>query len=492
MVEKTLDSIVKGHHSLHPDRNESVHSVRNAAGSTSAPPRVPHQQFQPPSETPDSTGTNRLLQWYKKLDQGRPKTAAIQHRAFWTAWAYLALLTSVVHVYRVEGRAFEIVLWTTLATLPFYEIVPFRLKKLTAGIAAITALGWIYGAAPAAVVLAFAGLMVGFARVEKLTWNQKAIVLAGVAVSLAVVKSTGAGSFLPPTFWPVAGTMLMFRLMLYMYEMKHAKARETISDAISYFLILPNWCFLHFPVIDYRTHQRGFYAKEIVQTRRRGLHMMFIGTTHLLCYRIVYHELLIRPQDVKGLATLGAYLACNYLLYLRVSGQFHIACGIMHMFGNHMPETHHKYLLAHSFTDYWRRINIYWKDFMVKTVFNPVFFRMRKKPQPVALAVATTAVFVVTWALHAWQSFWLRGHWGFSVTDSMFWGILGGLVLVNVQLDARRKPGVKTQKTGWLGQVRHCASICGMILSITLLWSLWSSPTLGDWFDMLQRGLSGW
>jgi hypothetical protein len=110
----------------------------------------------------------------------------------------------------------------------------------------------------------------------------------------------------------------------------------------------------------------------------------------------------------------------------------------------------------------------------------------------VALAGATVAVFVATWALHAWQSFWLRGHWGFSVTDAMFWGILGGMVLVNVQLDARRKPTAKVATTGVIAQARYVASICGMILSITLLWSLWSSPSVVDWFSMMRRGLSGW
>src|SRR4029453_11453798 len=111
-----------------------------------------------------------------------------------------------------------------------------------------------------------------------------------------------------------------------------------------------------------------------------------------------------------------------------------------------LPVTHPPYLLATGFTDYWRRINIYWKDFMVRLVFNPVAFRLKRHPQPLALAAATTAVFVATWALHAYQSFWLRGTWGFGAPDALFWGILGVLVLINVQLDARagRNRSVRT------------------------------------------------
>jgi hypothetical protein len=468
-------------------QREQKLSSRHSAPSQQ---KLPHRQYQPQESRAIGSSANWFRAAYQKLDQGRPAHAYISHRAFWAAWAYLAALTGLVYVYRIEGRAFQIVLGTTLATLPLYEIVPFRLKKPLAGFSAAVALAMIFGNATAACALGFAALMVGLARLSKIGWQTRAAVIASIAIILAVVRSTSLANSLPPTFWPVAGTMLMFRLMLYMYELKHAKNRETLSDAVSYFLILPNWCFMHFPVVDYRTLQRGFYAKDITLTRRRGLQMMFVGVTHLLCYRVVYHELLIRPQDVTGLATLGAYLACNYLLYLRVSGQFHVACGLLHLYGHHMPETHNKYLLAHSFTDYWRRINIYWKDFMVKTVFNPVFFRLRKRPQPVALGVATVAVFVATWALHAWQSFWLRGHWGFSLTDALFWGILGAAVLVNVQLDARRKPGIKAESKGIWSTIRYGTSIGGMLLSITLLWSLWSSASLAEWLSMMKRGLS--
>lgn len=465
--------------------HDSLNSVTAAPSRPRSGPAVPpHQQYQP-------VQAPAQLTWYGRLDQGRPKQARIEAKAFVAAWVYLALLASVAYVYRIEGRAFEIVLWSSLATLPLYEVVPFRLKKPLLSASAIACMAWIYGRDTTLCVLGFTAGMVTLARTARLTWQTRAGLLATIAISLAVAKASGSLGMLPPTFWPVAGTMLMFRLMLYMYELKHAKKPETLADTASYFLIMPNWCFLHFPVVDYRTLQRGFYARDILETRRRGLQMMFVGMTHLLCYRLVYHELLIRPQDVKGVATLGAYLACNYLLYLRVSGQFHVACGVLHLFGYHMPETHNKYLFAHSFTDYWRRINIYWKDFMVKTVFNPVFFRLRKRPQHVALAGATVAVFVATWALHAWQSFWLRGHWGFSLPDALFWGILGGMVLVNVQLDARRKPTAK-KATGLLAQVQYVASVCGMVLAITLLWSLWSSPSVGEWFGMMGRGLSGW
>ena len=77
----------------------------------------------------------------------------------------------------------------------------------------------------------------------------------------------------------------MFRLIIFLYELKHAPRLESPIDAISYFFLLPNYCFLHFPVVDYRTLQRGYFADDIHATQRRGLAMMFRGTLHLLAYR---------------------------------------------------------------------------------------------------------------------------------------------------------------------------------------------------------------
>src|SRR6185503_21055695 len=91
-----------------------------------------------------------------------------------------------------------------------------------------------------------------------------------------------------------------------------------------------------------------------------------------------------------------------------------------------------------SITDFWRRINIYWKDFMVKIVYFPVYFRYRRSGDLRAKVVATVCVFVVTWALHSYQWFWLRGEWLLSWTDTLFWAILGAFVIVNLIIEQRR------------------------------------------------------
>ena len=45
---------------------------------------------------------------------------------------------------------------------------------------------------------------------------------------------------------------------------------ETLIDTVGYFFLLPNFCFMHFPVVDYRTLQRGYFADDVHAIQRRG------------------------------------------------------------------------------------------------------------------------------------------------------------------------------------------------------------------------------
>lgn len=420
------------------------------------------------------------------LHAGEPETCRRDWHAFALVLLHLGLLLAVVRVFRIEGRGFQHLVTITLAALPVHYLAPFRWKKPVFIGASVAALYGVFGTEISAWLLAGSALLLAACLVP-VRWGARVALVAALALALALARGGALPLPVPEAVWPLLGSFFMFRMIILLYEMKHAERPEHPIDVINYFLLLPNACFLHFPVVDYRTLRRGYFAVDIHVAQRRGLDMMTKGTTHLLLYRLIYQRLLISPAEVHDLATLAGYLVANYLLYLRVSGQFHIACGLLHLFGYQLPETHHHYLLATGFTDYWRRINIYWKDFMVRLVFNPVVFRLKRRPRALALGLATLAVFVVTWALHAYQSFWLRGAWGLSVPDALFWGALGALVLVNVWNDAR-SPRTRAPRRHTVRAVLvRALKIAGTFTTLALLWSLWSSPTLAAWLAMLAR-----
>jgi hypothetical protein len=179
----------------------------------------------------------------------------------------------------------------------------------------------------------------------------------------------------------------------------------------------------------------------------------------------------------------------TFLLYLNVSGKFHIIVGMLHLFGYDLPETNRRYLLASSFLDFWRRINIYWKDFMVKVVYFPVYFKFRKRGDLRAQILGSAAVFTVSWAAHSYQTLWIEGRFALSWTDTIFWGILGVLVIANVMYDYWHK--ARQTPPTWRDRGLRAIRTFGTFATIVVLWSLWSSASVTSWLYLITRWTGG-
>ncbi|MFO0838469.1 MAG: hypothetical protein U1D55_08055 [Phycisphaerae bacterium] len=305
-----------------------------------------------------------------------------------------------------------------------------------------------------------------------------------VAVAAALAYLRMRGGFLSDGQWRVVGGIFMFRLIVYAHEIVTRKRRETPIDTFSYFLLLPNFHFSLFPVIDYDTFKKSWYASDIHATAQRGVAWIVRGIVQLCLHRLLDRRVAIAAEQVNSLLTLCQFIFPTYLLYMQVSGQFHLIAGMLHLFGWRLPETNRNWLLADSFTDFWRRINVYWKDFMVKCFYYPTYFRLRKTNEKLALVAATAVVFVSTTLLHGYQTFWFNGEFRVSVPDAVFWGTLGVLVMFGVlRQSAKPAPRARLASATPAGRLRKVASTIGVYLFISVLWSIWSSPSLVDWLD---------
>ncbi|MBM3984599.1 MAG: hypothetical protein FJ296_02735 [Planctomycetes bacterium] len=312
------------------------------------------------------------------------------------------------------------------------------------------------------------------------------LVLAAAGLLMAMRAEWLASPWSRPV-WPILGSMFMFRLAVYLYDLKHS---GTTSPALvlPYFFMLPNAVFVLFPVIDFQTFRRTWFDRPALDIYAEGVRWIFRGLTHLVLYRLIYRYVAISPADVTSTAGIVQYLVGNYGLYLRVSGQFHVIVGLLHLFGFRLPESHRFFYLASSFSDLWRRINIYWKDFMQKLVYLPVFFALKRRSETTKLVVATLAVIGVTWFTHSYQWFWLLGTWLFSWTDAAFWGLMGVFLVASTLFEQRRgrvrQLTSKSPKGG--ASWRLPLQTAGMFALMALLWGLWTSPTFTDFVLILR------
>src|SRR5262249_15720899 len=138
---------------------------------------------------------------------------------------------------------------------------------------------------------------------------------------------------------------------------------------------------------------------------------------------------------------------------------------------------------ASSFTDFWRRINIYWKDFMMKLVYYPTYFQLRRRGTNFGMVASTIIVYFGTWILHSYQWFWLRAGFPFELQDVLFWSILGALVVFG-SLHEMRGPSRRSLRRNSTWSASLALRTVGTFAVISVLWSIWSSDSLQTWLTM--------
>jgi D-alanyl-lipoteichoic acid acyltransferase DltB (MBOAT superfamily) len=405
----------------------------------------------------------------------------------------LAIVAQIIRFYQIEARIFfEVVALVTLfGFVANHFVVPaLRLPLFFAiGVSVILAV-------LATVSLVGAAMLIGFALALFLIANLPTRLHWRVLLILAVTAVLGAlhlgwvRADWSSVVVPLLASMFMFRLVVYLYDLHNGRGPKDLWARLAYFFLPPNPIFPFFPVVDFTTFGRSYYNAEALEIYQRGVNWALRGVIHLLLYRVVYHYFTLSPESLSSPAQFLQFLIANFALYLRISGLFHLITGLLLLFGFNLHETHSRFYFANSFIDFWRRINIYWKDFMQKIFFNPAFSRLKKLGAPHMTSVlgAIAIVFVATWALHAYQWFWMRGSFLFTWPDLLFWVLLGAFLMVQTYLEEKRPKRQAANGRVLLGPRAFLAlrTLC-TFLTICLLWSFWTSHSIGAWLEMLAE-----
>jgi D-alanyl-lipoteichoic acid acyltransferase DltB (MBOAT superfamily) len=397
----------------------------------------------------------------------------------------LVLVALLLQTWQIDSRAFRWHYLVICAGFVVNHFLPLRWRLPFFSVLSLGVIASVMGGVNSAYLLGTGLLLIAAAHLP-IPFMARIVLLVALGVTLCVLRHFGTIEAMTGV-WPILGSMFMFRMIVYLYDLKTRGAPFGLWRSLAYFFMIPNVFFPLFPLVDYKTFTRTHYNRDAVDIYQKGIDWIVRGVVQLILYRFIYQYVLIDPQEVTDAGGLARYLVANFLLYLRVSGNFHLIVGVLHLFGFNLSETHHRYLLASSFTDFWRRINIYWKDFIQKVFFYPVYFRFKKKGETFAIVVATCLAFFATWALHSYQWFWLRGSFLWTWQDIAFWTILALGVLVNVVYEAkttRRRAAGKIRPT-WRGEIGRALRTIGMFVFICLLWSLWNTASLEEWTAML-------
>lgn len=366
------------------------------------------------------------------------------------------------------------------------SFVPLRYRQLVLFSTCIAVIFYAFGAFAGSLLMMAALGIVGICHLPIKFWYRVFIIVL-IFAGLFILRIQLFYFLRATLISPFIASMFMFRIIIYLYEVKHGLVPVSVWQSLCYFFLFPNICFLFFPIIDYKTYSKTYYNIPDTEIWQKGIRWMLRGLTHIIAYRIVYYYLLIGPGQVTGLPTLLQYMISSYVLVLRLSGLFHFIIGLLCLFGLNLPQPFDNYFLATNFTNLWRRINVYWREFMLKIFFYPIMFKLKKKITKNLLATTMLCVFVISWAFHGYQWFWVRGNYTFNIIDLVFWLVIGGCITANAVIQEKQSQKIAKVRSANAMYLFTILKIMGMFLFMSVMWSLWQSSSFGEWFYLLSK-----
>lgn len=366
---------------------------------------------------------------------------------------------------------------------------PLWLRPFVLFMTGIAAIYFAFGFFTGNILITAGFALIGCCHLPIRFWLRILLIL-GITAGLVILRLELFYAPRAALITPFLASMFMFRLFIYLYEIKHQMTGKLTVQNLSYFFLFPNVCFLFFPIIDHKTYIKTYYNICDHEIWQKGIRLILRGIVHLLCYRIVYYYLTLSPTDVIDLPSFLQYIICTYILVMRLSGIFHLILGMLCLFGLNLPEAFNNFFIATSFTDLWRRINVYWREFISKVFYYPLIFRLKKKSSEHAMSISIIAIFILSWILHNYQLFWVRGSISITITDFAFWLLMGTLIAYESIREERKRLNPQREHKVPVKYFIHMFKIVGMFILMSLLWSIWEAHSLRYWAFLFSKSFT--
>lgn len=397
----------------------------------------------------------------------------------------LAAVVAAVHFLNIEINLKLIqLLYVVAGGFVLYAFAPLTWRLPLLGALNVAAMFVLLTPVQALLLLGFALLLFAILNLSA-SVTIRSVLIVAIGLLFALFRMDVL-PFAHGVILPILGSLFMFRTILFLHEQRFVKKQADIWLRLNYFLLLPNLVFFIFPVVDYKTFIGKYYSKPALETYRKGILMMANGVFHFFIYRLIYYYLVPNPAEIFTVFDWLQFIIASYALIVRLAGIFHFSAGVICLFGFDLPPTFNHYFFADSFSDLWRRINMYWRDFMMKVFYYPIYFKLKHLGTINAIALSILITFVFNWFLHAYQWFWLRGSFLYTIQDITFWAVFGIVVMLNsVYMAKAKKKKSKISGFPLKASVFHVLRVIGIFMFMAFLWSWWITPSIPAWFSIL-------
>ena len=201
--------------------------------------------------------------------------------------------------------------------------------------------------------------------------------------------------------------LFFIKLFYYFYEvvtLDNSLESYTFTDFALYFFFFPFLFLVHVP-ISYTAFISSLSTKLDKGVLWRGIKLTIFGVslfymnflvTNTLFSEVSLFGYIIQNYTLMSSIELFGWLTANFILFFCwIAGSVHITIGILNLFGFDLYPGFNYVFLSQNLLEFWRRWHIYFREFLVSTIFYPVsfyFVRRGKKYSGVFIAGLLTFV----------------------------------------------------------------------------------------------------
>ncbi|MBK7667414.1 MAG: hypothetical protein IPJ32_08815 [Sphingobacteriaceae bacterium] len=283
--------------------------------------------------------------------------------------------------------------------------------------------------------------------ISGIKWMYKLLFMLLVFILMYLVQSNRIQLGTINFIIPFLASVLMFKSIIVLYEFKY---NNTVSNKVaswSYFFSFQQLFFPIMPIVDYKHFLNGRNVNESFINYNKAITQFVTGLLLFVIYKVVNQNFSPSIYGINNLSDFMLFALSKSVILFKLVGVFIFSIGFLSMFDISLPSSFEFFPLASSFRDYWKYVNRFWRDFILKIIYYPLFFKLKKSKFAGKGILLIVVTFMSSCFFHFYQLYWSTGYFKFKMTDVLYWLLLGFLVFYSgYRFEKSLKETPKTEK----------------------------------------------
>lgn len=324
--------------------------------------------------------------------------------------------------------------------------------------------------------------------VSNMKWMLKLILSMLVFVLLFLLLSGRIQAGTITYIVPFLGSILMFRMVIILYDLKYDFSLKDKFGSWSYFFSFPQLFFPVMPILDHKQFLNGRNEKDEFHLYDKALVQFSTGVFLFAVYKIINQVFSPSVYEIVDFSGLMLYIVSKSVILFKLVGVFIFSIGFLSMFGVNLPSSFGFFPLASTFRDYWKDVNRFWRDFILKIIYYPLFFKLKKSRFPGKGFILILVTFMTSCFFHFYQLYWSTGYFKFKMTDVLYWFLLGLLVFYSGYRFEKLMKQMPRTENGFITLFKLSLSVLFVQVVMNVLFFVWTTESVGEVVFLMRQG----